>query len=416
MKNTAANPHLPGRVLVVEDTEPLRRALRKMLMRAGYEVEDAADFDQARALLAAGAFDAVATDIKLPGETGMSLLTLVHRELSRVPVILMTGEPQLDTAIGAVKGGAFSYLTKPFDSDEFLEIVGRAVRSHRFGSDNHNAADFQQLSHGLDAALDAMYMVYQPIVRVGSGEVAGHEALMRSSAAGFASPLAILAAAERLDRLWDVGRRVRGLVAELLASRRARSMMFVNVHPDELLDDQLISREAPLSRFADRVVLEITERQTLEHVHGAGARIAALRELGYRIAVDDLGSGYSSLNCIAALSPDLVKIDQALVRGVEDDVTRSRMIRLLTQLCHGMGATVVAEGIETAAERDRLIELDCDLLQGYLFGHPSRLIADDNDAAFPAVKRSGSVRKKVKPRVVLSRRDRGNSLTSFRGP
>jgi EAL domain-containing protein (putative c-di-GMP-specific phosphodiesterase class I) len=88
--------------------------------------------------------------------------------------------------------------------------------------------------------------------------------------------------------------------------------------------------------------------------------------------VDDLGAGYAGLTSFAALEPDVVKLDMALVRGVDREPIKHRLVGSMTRLCRDLGILVVAEGVETSAEKEALQELGCDLLQGYLFGRPGR--------------------------------------------
>jgi EAL domain-containing protein (putative c-di-GMP-specific phosphodiesterase class I) len=123
--------------------------------------------------------------------------------------------------------------------------------------------------------------------------------------------------------------------------------------------------------MADRVVLEITERAQLESVVDVSNRVARLRELGFKVAIDDIGAGYSGLTSFALLKPDMVKLDMALVRDLDKDPVKRRLASLVIQLCRDLGIEVVGEGIETRQERDTLLDLGCDLLQGYLFGRPS---------------------------------------------
>jgi EAL domain-containing protein (putative c-di-GMP-specific phosphodiesterase class I) len=146
----------------------------------------------------------------------------------------------------------------------------------------------------------------------------------------------------------------------------------VNLHPHDLHDDELLSSSAPLSPFASRVVLEVTERAALTHAGDLRARLLRLRQMGYRLAVDDLGAGYAGLNWFAQLEPDVVKLDMSLTRDADSVATKRRLIQSLTTLCHDLRIQVVAEGIETAAERDAVVACGCDLLQGYLFAKPGR--------------------------------------------
>ena len=118
------------------------------------------------------------------------------------------------------------------------------------------------------------------------------------------------------------------------------------------------------------MVLEVTERTSLEGVRDVTRRVAKLREMGFRIAVDDLGAGYAGLTSFSLLEPEVVKLDMALVRGVDDNPTKQKVIRSMATLCREMGVDMVVEGIETDAERDAVVQLGGDLLQGYLFARP----------------------------------------------
>ncbi|HEY2735285.1 MAG TPA: EAL domain-containing protein, partial [Polyangiales bacterium] len=106
------------------------------------------------------------------------------------------------------------------------------------------------------------------------------------------------------------------------------------------------------------------------------SRIRALRECGFRVALDDLGSGYSSLNLLAQLEPDFVKLDMELVRGIQSEGRTARLVQHLIEFCRGEGFTTVAEGIETEAELHAVSELGVDLVQGYLLARPEPPFCD----------------------------------------
>jgi EAL domain-containing protein (putative c-di-GMP-specific phosphodiesterase class I) len=228
-----------------------------------------------------------------------------------------------------------------------------------------------ELEPAFETALDSLWMAYQPIVSLRRREVVAYEGLLRVDGGELGSALAIIRAAEELRRLHDLGRRTRAQVAERAAQWPELSF-FVNVHPKDLLDEQLFDPEAPLSRVADKVVLEVTERASLDSVGDLGARIRWLRSLGFRIAVDDLGAGYAGLKSLLQLQPDVVKLDMALIRGIDQDEQRRKLVGCVVALCRDLGALVVAEGVETRAELDALVALRCDLAQGFFLGRPAR--------------------------------------------
>jgi EAL domain-containing protein (putative c-di-GMP-specific phosphodiesterase class I) len=94
--------------------------------------------------------------------------------------------------------------------------------------------------------------------------------------------------------------------------------------------------------------------------------------MGYRIAIDDLGAGYAGLTSFAQLEPEVVKLDISLVRDVHKEPTKQKLVRSMVGLCREMGLHTIVEGIEAVEERDALVDLGCDLMQGYLFAKPDR--------------------------------------------
>jgi EAL domain-containing protein (putative c-di-GMP-specific phosphodiesterase class I) len=165
---------------------------------------------------------------------------------------------------------------------------------------------------------------------------------------------------------------VRASVARTAARTRG-VMFFVNLHADELLDEALYDAASPLSALAPEVALEITERSPIDAVPDLRVRRQRLREMGFRLAVDDLGSGYAGLTAYASLEPDFVKLDRGLVVGIDHEPVKSRLVASIVSASRDMGIAVVAEGIEADSERRAMAELGCELMQGYLFRRPEAL-------------------------------------------
>jgi len=289
----------------------------------------------------------------------------------------------VESASEAVRFGACEYITKPVPNDVLEATMRRAVGVSRLAKAKRDAirmlhtgqpeaGDRVGLEVTLDRALDSLWMAYQPIVDATTRSTVAYEALLRSREPALPHPGAILDAAERLGRLDDVGRAVRRKAPEAMPSAPPSSMLFVNLHSSDLNDDELTSPTSPLASLARRAVLEITERSSLEHVKDLRSRIARLREMGFRIAIDDLGAGYAGLTSFMQLEPDFVKLDMSLVRDVHKNKIKQRLVRSMTALCKDLGIAVVAEGIETPEERDLIVEMGCPLLQGYLFAKPGR--------------------------------------------
>ncbi len=369
------------RVLIVEDDEPVARAQKRTLERFGWDVVVAGDVSSAAKTLISGGATVVLCDINLPGASGVELLSMVRSYDVDVPVLLITGSPTVQTAIDAVQLGAVEYLTKPIDGDV---LNARLERAHKLGQlarlkrDALRAADATARPGDLfaagvafDRALAQMYMVYQPIFDIRRKKVFAYEALMRSREPEMQNPMAILDAARRLDRFPELGRRVRSLIETSLATAPSDALLFVNLHASDLVDPTLYSADGPLVRTASRIVLEITERSSLETIKEPRQRARELRALGFRLAIDDLGAGYAGLTSFALLEPEIVKLDMTLVRGVDKSSVKRHLIESMVALSRSLNMQVVAEGIETPEELVAVRELGCDYGQGFGLGRPA---------------------------------------------
>lgn len=359
-----------GRILVVDDEDLVLRVLAEALEEAGHTAVAARSVSDALAVLDRDSVDAVVCDINMPGTSGMELLRMLHARDRGMPVILLTGGPSMQTAVKAVEYGAFRYLTKPLKWDELLGVVGEALRARSLARARDPLGARAELEQRFHSALDGLWIAFQPILAADSRELVGYEALLRSREPSLPDPHAVLDAAEKLGALHTLGRALRARIAAAIDSGPSGATYFVNVHPTDLADPDLLDPGAPLSRHGRRVVLELTERASLEGVSDLKARIGALRALRYRIAVDDLGAGYAGLSYFATVHPDLVKIDMSLVHEIDRDPVKQRIVLSLTQLVRTLGIEIVGEGVESAAERDFLISLGCTHLQGFLFAEP----------------------------------------------
>ena len=369
-----------GRVLVADDDGTIRRLCARVL---GHEGWDVTLVDNGRAAIDAIAaarppFDCVVSDVNMPELDGFGLVNAIRKRDDDIPVLLMTGDPSLDGAVRAIDSGAVSYLAKPFDHEKLAAAVARAARRQGVARMRRRSESYAELYGGGDElaerfgrALERSWMAFQPIVEARSGRLFAYEALLRTDEDSLRRTDIFIATAERLDRVHELGRTVRAAVAEQAVHAPDDVLLFVNVHGLELADEDLFAADAPLAKVASRVVLEITERTGIDPAIGA-KQVAMLRRLGYRIAVDDLGAGYAALGALASLEPEIVKLDMSLVRDIDRHATKRRVVTAIASLCRELGGKVVAEGVETAAERAVVVEAGVDLIQGYLIAKPAR--------------------------------------------
>jgi EAL domain-containing protein (putative c-di-GMP-specific phosphodiesterase class I) len=372
-----------GLVLLVDDEGAIARAYARSLGEAGFEVVCAYDGTQAAEVARERRFDVIVSDITMPQMNGLDLLRAVREHDLDVPFILMTGGPAIESAVRAVEYGALRYLIKPIEPSQLEEVVRRAVRLHQIArvkrealevlqSEGKQIGDRAGLEARFAAAVDSLWIAYQPIVSWSRRTTFAWEALVRNEEPTLRSPPDLFAAAERLGRVRELGRTVRDRVAQTLDRYPVPGLLFINLHAMELDDDSLLDGAAPLSQHASKVVLEVTERAPLEQIPDATERVARLRALGYRIAVDDLGAGYAGLTSFAHLEPEVVKVDMSLIRGIDRSPMKQKLLASIVALCRDLGIEIIAEGVETPEERDALVRVGGDLCQGYLFARPER--------------------------------------------
>jgi EAL domain-containing protein (putative c-di-GMP-specific phosphodiesterase class I) len=364
-------------VAVVDDEALVLSSLRRSLA-SSFEVVTYQAAEDALEGVRNGSVSVVLSDVAMPGMNGLDLLAAVRAHDPDLPVLLMTAAPTLEGATKAIELGVYRYLHKPIKAEEVSALLAQASALHRLAKLKREALELRESllpepsppSASFQQVLESVWVAFQPIVLLSGRHIFGYEALLRSEHPDFRSPSHLLDAAERAQALTEVGRRVRRLAAEGLRAAPHDALLFVNLHPRDLLDRELSDPRSPLSAVASRVVLEVTERAPLEGIPGLAGKVESLRRLGFRIAIDDLGAGYAGLSSFAALEPEVVKVDMSLTRRVDGSPVKQKLVASLVGLCREMGITLVVEGVETPDERDTLFRLGCDLMQGHLFARP----------------------------------------------
>lgn len=217
---------------------------------------------------------------------------------------------------------------------------------------------------GIDDGL--VYMAFQPIIDLRKKRVFGYEALVRSRIEGLDTPLELIGAACGDGSMGRVGRSLRRLAIEGCAS----FPLFLNLHPAEFAQPWLVRPDDAVVKHEHDVYLEVTESVPLSHYEHCQSVLKEIRNRGARIAIDDLGAGYSNLKYIADLDPDVVKLDRELIKDIRKDTRLFRLVTSIVEMCTVLGAEVVAEGIETRDELKAVIDTGCRFGQGFYLGRP----------------------------------------------
>ncbi|MFN0131584.1 MAG: EAL domain-containing protein [Phycisphaerales bacterium] len=222
----------------------------------------------------------------------------------------------------------------------------------------------------------AVEAIFQPIVGVESATIAGLETLTRPAAgSGFPNADALFDAAERFGLLWELEEVTRARAFTAAAEWDDSVLLFLNCSPQVFADARFADSVMEAVRGvrgleAARVVLEITERSEQQYTDGLAAQVDRLKQLGFQIAIDDVGAGTSGLNRIMRLRPHWLKLDRDLVRDIDHDRVRQNLIRFLLHFARLSQVRVVAEGIERAEEMAILMDLGVSHAQGYYLARP----------------------------------------------
>ena len=380
-----------GRVLVVDDNPANTLLVKRILNRAGLpDVRQLHDPLLVAPTIVEYDPDLVLLDLRMPVMDGFEVLAVIRRQAggNYLPVIVVTADDSHASVERALAGGAHDFVSKPFDATELVLRV-RTLLLNRFayqelrrsrallrarldlfepdlaGTDHDPTVVRHLIRRTIDQG--AFDIALQPVVDMRDGSVVGVEALSRFPSDVLAGPGAWFAAALEVGLATEL---------ELVAVRKALALLpglahattlAVNASPATVLGGLIdVAPEVPWTR----VVLELTEHVPVEDYTALNAALAPLRAAGARIAVDDTGSGFASLRHILDLHPDIIKIDIAITRGIDTDPSRAALAGMLAHFAAEVGIDVIAEGVERAAQREKLLELGVVHGQGDLLGPP----------------------------------------------
>lgn len=234
----------------------------------------------------------------------------------------------------------------------------------------------------LDIIIDEQQIktVFQPIVSLRDGSVIGYEALSRITRKNsrIPNPEELFKVASESSRLWDLE-----LLCRTMALRTAfpapergyDKKLFLNVNPDVIHDPKF--REGFTKEYLqqygaapENIIFEITERSAASDQNGFQNAVSHYKEQNYKIAIDDVGAGYSGLNLISDINPHYIKLDMKLIRHIDSDSIKFALVKSMVELSHVANISLIAEGVETKEELITLIEIGVQYAQGYFLQKP----------------------------------------------
>ncbi|HET9188570.1 MAG TPA: EAL domain-containing response regulator [Acidothermaceae bacterium] len=384
-----------AKVLVVDDNVANVQLLSTLLSRSGLRtVRSALDAQAALDAVRESEPDVILLDLHMPKTDGYAVLErlAIMTDVEYLPVLVLTADTTKDAAHRALSLGARDFLTKPFDATEVVlrvrnlletRFLYKALRQHNVALADELARRLAEEEGRKQARAErygriekvlhdgSLSIVFQPIVDLATRSTVGLEALSRFASEPLRSP-----------DLWfeealEVGL---GPELEMKAVREAVSQLHripepsflaVNVSPELVLSHKL--EELADESICKRLVLELTENIEVEDYGPIHDRMAPLRERGARVAVDDTGSGFSSLRHILLLQPEIIKLDRSLTHGLDRDPARRALASSLVSFAQDINASLIAEGVETAEELQTLERLGTHWVQGFHIAMPEPL-------------------------------------------
>lgn len=226
--------------------------------------------------------------------------------------------------------------------------------------------------NGRGAFRQPFTMAFQPILDVQARRIFAHEALVRGPNGGGA--MEVMAHVTDENRYgFDQVARTRAI--SLAARHGLAGALSINFMPNAVYDPERCLRTtlAASDRFGfavDRIIFEFTESELVRDVAHLARIVSHYRARGFRTAIDDFGAGFAGLGLLADIQPDILKIDMALIRGLDADPVRREIVGAIAGLCERLGIMVIAEGVETPGELMALRSLGVRLVQGYLLARP----------------------------------------------
>lgn len=388
------------RVMIADDESELRVALSDLLSHED-ELElvgSAADAEEAIALALDRRPDVAVLDVKMPGGGGPRAAREILAARPATRVIALSAHEDRSTILEMFRAGAVGYLIKGAHGGEIVHSIIQVARGGTSLSaevvDSLVSELSSQLRREEEASIDresrerairgyvrgeGRHLVFQPIVDLETGEIVGVEALSRFADPDGRTPDLVFADAAAVGMQLDLETAaIRDAVAQLEQLPEAAYLSVNCSHRTAMwpgLPDLVAGR-------AGRLVLEITEHERVEDYEALTAQLETLREAGARLAIDDAGAGFASLRHALRLAPDIIKADMSIVRGVDADDGRRALASALVSFAKQMGMAIVAEGVETEAERATLLRIGMRYGQGYLLGRPAPLpLADRRETA-----------------------------------
>jgi EAL domain-containing protein (putative c-di-GMP-specific phosphodiesterase class I)/CheY-like chemotaxis protein len=384
------------RVLIAEDEPSVREALAALIKSEPDLDLVAAAGDAVQAIDLARRYrpDVAVLDVKMPGGGGSRAARAIRALCPQTRVTALSAYDDRGTVLEMLGAGAVGYLVKGTPAGEILDAIRSSARGQGSLSSEVTADVIKTLAGQLKREefevqrrqnevrqvrrlLDGkgLWMLFQPVIDLRAGHLIGFEALARFDPEHVNPPTEWFERAAALGMLTELEMVTARSSFARLAGISPGVFLSVNVSPATLASPSFL--EDISSVPGDRIVLEVTEHARVEDYDALNEALRKLRAYGVRLAIDDAGAGFASLQHIIRLAPEFIKLDIGLTRSIDADPVRRALATALISFAKEIGASMIAEGIETEAEFETLRSLGISSGQGFFLGEPGPLPQPD---------------------------------------
>ena len=377
------------RVLIAEDEPGVRQALAELIAGEGsLELVGAAGHAlQAVELAETHRPDVALVDVKMPGGGGQRAATGIKSSSPQTRVLALSAYDDRTSVLEMLRAGAVGYLVKGSSPRQIVEAIqatalGQGALSTEVAADviqelagqlrrdeeraRHHGEQVRAIRRVLGGK--GLTTVFQPLADLQTGAIVGLEALARFDVERWRAPEVAFREAAQVGLLVDL--ELAAIRAALREIHRLPPAAFLslNLSPATAMSDGFM--DVLLTAPGDRVVMEITEHAQVDDYAALNDALASLRRQKVRLAIDDAGAGFASLQHIIRLAPDFIKLDITLTRGIDEAPVRRALATALISFASEIGAAIIAEGIETRGEFDTLRALGVPFGQGFFLAPP----------------------------------------------